>query len=217
MSQIDALLQRLQQGVPVGDLSLVALETRPGRFVEETYLALGVTDGRERVPVADLILYRGRPPYYRAWVEIFAQRPTVPLGEATLNYFDSGLEKALLNAVAAALGPGERLFVDCEADAETLQGIRWGFPEVVTRLGFLLYQLGFTWFKGWYYPEGFREGGQKLQAEKPVDENTRFRHERGLEESVHLFLARVDDLPPHPAVARAIERAHTLVSTDQAR
>ena len=204
MGQIDALLQRLQEGLPVSDLAIVALDARPGRFAEEAVVSVGGSDGQNRAPLAALILYRGR-------VEIFAQRPCISLDNRRLPFFDSPLEQALLSTVADALGPGDRVFVDCEADEETLMGMRWGVPEVITRAGYHLYRLGFTWFKSWYYPEGFREGGQKLQAEKPVDETARARHVRVLYESVQHFLARAHDLPPHPVVARALERGQMIV------
>lgn len=207
---MQSLVQRLREGIPVGRFRLFAAEVRPGRFVEETWLKVEVADGDVRSPLLNLMLYRGRPPYYRPWVEIFAQQPRVRLNEYMLTYFGSPLEEALLAAVAAVLGPGGRIFVECEADEETLQGMRWGFPEAATRLGFLLFRLGFTWFKGWYYPEGMREGGQKLQAEKPVDEAARERHLRTLREDALRFLARGRDFPPHPIVARAMERAEVL-------
>jgi len=33
-----------------------------------------------------------------------------------------------------------------------------------------MWESGFRWFKDWYFPEGGLEGGQKLQANKPMDE-----------------------------------------------
>ncbi|MHA1209321.1 MAG: DUF1122 family protein [Candidatus Freyarchaeota archaeon] len=38
-------------------------------------------------------------------------------------------------------------------------------------LGYKLFQLGFTWFKDWYFAEGFWEGGVKLQGEKTNEQN----------------------------------------------
>lgn len=48
------------------------------------------------------------------------------------------------------------------------QEINGECPEVITHLGFLLFNNGCTWFKEWFLPEGGFEGGQKLQGEKPV-------------------------------------------------
>lgn len=217
MDKMNLFLQRVQEGLSVDGLKVVALETRHGRFAEEMYIALAVIRGEERSPLADAILFRGRPPHYRAWIEIFAQRPTIHIGREVIRFFDSAVERTLLAEASAALGPGDAIFVDCEADEETLTAMRWGVPDAITRLGFLLFRLGFTWFKPWYYPEGFREGGQKLQAEKPLDPAARARHVRAVQEDVRRFLAQADRLPDHPVVARALERGRLVLAATQVR
>ncbi len=208
---METIVHQLQRGVPVHPWRLIALDVRPGRFVEESLVTVGISKEGETTPVAMLLLYRGRPPHYRPWVEIFGQSPDVHLRDETLPFFDSPLEWTLLRLVAEALGPGDRIFVDCEADLESLQGMRLGIPEALTRVGFLLYRLGFTWFKPWYISEGMREGGQKLQAEKPLDENARARHLRRIRADVEAFVARTKGEPHTPEIERALARAEEIL------
>lgn len=60
------------------------------------------------------------------------------------------------------------MFVEYEWDHVTIRELEFGIPPALSRLGYKLLVRGFTWFKDWYYPEGFMEGGRKLQAEKPT-------------------------------------------------
>ena len=52
---------------------------------------------------------------------------------------------------------------------ETNLGLQKGVPPPITELGYLLWNAGCTWFKDWYFSEGFREGDVKLQGEKPLN------------------------------------------------
>ena len=61
---------------------------------------------------------------------------------------------------------------------------------IATRLGYQLYKRGFTWFKVWYYPEGFYEGGQKIQAEKPVSRERMLQHVKQHLEEIREFMER---------------------------
>lgn len=45
-----------------------------------------------------------------------------------------------------------------------------GVPPHATPLGYLLWKSGARWFKDWYFPEGWMEGGEKLQGNKPLNE-----------------------------------------------
>ena len=206
MADVHTLIQRLQAGIPANGGRLVATQVRPGRHREEQVVEVAAVRDHRSAYVAMLLVYAGRPPYYRPWVEIFAQASEVRWPDAPEPFLDSAWERALLAAVAAALGPGGAVYVDCEADAETRLAMNWGIPEPLTRAGALLYDLGFTWFKAWYYPEGFWEGGQKLQAEKPVDAAAAQRHREALAREIRRFLDRATTLPDHPYVRRALER-----------
>jgi hypothetical protein len=66
-------------------------------------------------------------------------------------------------------------------------------PPVLTRLGYRLFLLGFTWFKDWYFSSRGHEGGQKLQGEKPLDDSARRRHLDRIKSEAELFLQSTHD------------------------
>ena len=158
----------LSSGFYVGRV-YVSASVFKGRFPEERNLEIRVSQGSVEATVAYAKVFYGRPPHYRAWVEIFGIKPFVVL-EEPLEFFDSPVEDVLLSVFSENLRGGEWFFVEYVSDSVTLKQLLSGFPPSTTRLGFKLYRLGFTWFKDWYFPEGFMEGNPKLQAEKPLNE-----------------------------------------------
>jgi hypothetical protein len=72
-----------------------------------------------------------------------------------------------------------------------LENIELGVPPHLTRLGFILLENGFTWFKDWYYPEGFMGGNPKLQAEKPINDEVKQKHLENLCIETTLFIDKV--------------------------
>lgn len=96
---------------------------------------------------------------------------------------------SVLAAVAAALGPGASLMVAYEGD-ETERALRRKVPTAATVVGLALLAAGCRWFKDWYFAEGGREGGTKLQGTVPVDETHRARAETELVAELTAFLAR---------------------------
>lgn len=131
-----------------------------------------------------LSIYRGKPPYYSGWVELFSIDP---------EFYGSGLEKRLIGSISQCTGPGEKLFVEYENDIETAVCLSRGYPVEVSRMGFLMLENGYTWFKDWYFPEGFNEGGQKLQGEKPIDEEHRRKHLEDIDKRVKEFMDTESD------------------------
>ena len=118
----------------------------------------GVVDFEVRVGgrhLAYVRVFRGRPPYYVGWVEVYG--------------VEWGLRaafEALVEAIAEVLEPGERLYVEYVGERELERRLQYVEPED-TWLGRLLLRLGLTGLKDMYYPEGFAEGGPKVKAEKP--------------------------------------------------
>lgn len=85
-------------------------------------------------------------------------------------------------------------------------------PPPVSRLGYKLFKLGFTWFKDWYFAEGFWEGRQKLQGEKPNDES-RIRQFKQIYIEVEAFLEKEQSLGEHEWYAvRAVVRAKNIIN-----
>jgi len=195
----------------VGVAELRVLAGR-GRFAEEENVELHLPGvGR----VLAVKCFAGRRPYWGRWVEVFAVRPTLPVGGAELPFAGSELERALLERLSSWLGGGDLIYVEYGYDGETAALLRAGAPPAVTRLGFLLLQLGFTRLRDWYWPEGFMEGGQKLQGERPASSEAAERHLRSLREEVAASLADLERLRGDgrlgPFAERALERARAIL------
>jgi hypothetical protein len=145
------------------------LERRPGRAVGEERVVIGDDAGR---PAARGLWFHGRPAAgLRPWADLVVDDPSV------------------LPGVAAALGPGGSLMVAYGGD-ETERALRRRVPPAATPLGLALLRAGCRWFKDWYYPEGGREGGTKLQGTLPLDEDHRRRAEEALGAELRAFLER---------------------------
>lgn len=171
-------VEKLAAGITVGELKILARKTSRGRFAEETNLEVLVKRGFYDDYLLTVKVFHGRRPFARPWAEIFNINNLLSLDGEPLAFFGSSIEDSVMKVFADSLRGGESIFVEYFEDKETLDVLKEGLPAPLTRLGFKLFCLGFTWFKDWYFPEGFLEGGQKLQAEKPLDEEARARHLR---------------------------------------
>lgn len=143
------------------------LERRPGRTVGEERVVIGTDEGR---PAAAGLWFAGRlREGLRPWADLVVR------------------DHSVLPDLAAALGPGASLMVAYEGD-ETERALRRKVPPPATPLGLAMLRAGCRWFKDWYYPEGGREGGTKLQATLPLDEDRRRAAEAHLAEELRAFL-----------------------------
>ena len=167
---------------------------KPGRFPEER----------------DAVVRAGDTPVIR--LKHFAGRPSAgvpPWIEAGLARDDEGFAAELIAALADLLPPGGRLMV-VYGDDETEAGLKRRFPPVVTPIGSALFAAGCTWFKDWYYPEGWMEGELKLQGNKPSSEEAREAHLAELRSTVERWLAETVEADDE-LVARARERARAAL------
>lgn len=121
-----------------------------GRFVEEENITLA-KDGKRLMYIK---AFYGRKPYWKEWVELFHIDPS---------FFGSNFEDKLYQIISKYF---RRVFVEYYEDKQTLEELKSGKPAEETRLGSKLKALGYTYFRDWYYPEGWMEGGYKLQAER---------------------------------------------------
>jgi hypothetical protein len=71
---------------------------------------------------------------------------------------------------------------------DTERALRRKVPPAATPVGLAMLRAGCRWFKDWYYPEGGREGGTKLQATLPLDDARRKRAETALAEELRAFI-----------------------------
>jgi hypothetical protein len=147
------------------------LERRPGRTAGEERVVIATGEGN---PAAHGLWFTARPKSgLRAWADLIVS------------------DFAVLPEIAAALDPGSSLMVAYEAD-ETEAALRRRVPPPATPLGLAMLRAGFRWFKDWYYPEGGREGGTKLQGTLPLDDDRRARAEDELRRELRAFLERSD-------------------------
>jgi hypothetical protein len=147
------------------------LERRPGRAAGEARVVIAGDDGR---PAARGLWFGGNPAAgLRPWADLVVTK------------------QAILPEVARELGPGASLMVGYEAD-DTQRALRRRVPPAATPLGLALLRAGCRWFKDWYFPEGGREGGTKLQGTLPLDERRRNQAEAELAAELRAFLDRSD-------------------------
>jgi hypothetical protein len=157
------------------------LERRPGRAAGEERVVVATDDGR---PAAHGLWFGGNPAAgLRPWTDLVVTEP------------------AVLPEVARALGEGASLMVGYQGD-DTERALRRRVPPAATALGLVMLRAGCRWFKDWYFPEGGREGGTKLQGTLPLDEQRRNQAEEELAAELRAFLDRDDAEEADAAHAR---------------
>ncbi len=212
--RLGELLQLISKGIVTGGY-IIRGAARMGRFSGEYLVELRVErpgcSGSDSLLGFSLV-FCGRGPY-RPWVEIYSFERTLNVCGESLELPGSPVEKGVLDIVARHLGPGESLFVEYGWDDVTSLQASRGVPAPFTRLGFELLMRGFTWFKLWYYPEGFMEGSEKIQAEKPLDEEARRRHLEELRGQAESLISRWGSEGVEPAIRMAIKNAKKFLAS----
>jgi len=208
---LEQALETTNKGLQVNDYTLYAKSVLKGRFREEVNVDIWIKKGDNETNLMFLKVFYGRPPYYKPWVEFFNIKEHVKIGNKTIDYFGSAFEDGLLQFFAQYIGPGENIFVEYDNDRETKKQLEVGFPSPVTRLGYKLFNLGFTWFKDWYFPEGFMEGDQKLQGEKPLNEESKAHHLEEISSHVKNFLERTTEGSADWYMNGALQRAKRIL------
>ncbi|MEM3588064.1 MAG: DUF1122 family protein [Candidatus Jordarchaeaceae archaeon] len=207
----DAVNQVIK-GVLVDDYTIYAKGISRGRFREEINMSLYVRQGEFENYVMDIKVFYGRPPYYSPWVEFFNISNVLKFDNQITEYFDSVIEDKLLSIFSQPLKERESIFVEYYEDEETRRQLGAGLPPPISRLGYKLFKLGFTWFKDWYFAEGFWEGGQKLQGEKPNAESAN-RQLREIYGEVKTFIDTIQKMKENDwYVVRATVRAKNILS-----
>lgn len=187
---LEDLILSLKRGIRVNGCAIRASRILRGRFREEHNIELYYLTERSEGHLLNAKVFSGRPPEYSPWVELFDIREDLTINATEKGYFDSPFEDIVLGVFAKNLGPGSSLFVEYGSDDETHEQLQMGVPVALSRLGNKMLRLGFTWFKDWYFPEGYLEGNQKLQGEKPLDATARERHLTAIRQEVEDFAER---------------------------
>ena len=174
----------------IEDFDIKTIE-KSGRFPEEKNIEFYIGYRGTWYRLLVIKIFEGRPPFYRKWVEVFSITSTISFNDKVFVFYKTDIEKNLIKCLSNLIGAGERLFIEYVYDRETWKTLELGVPPHLTRLGFILLENGFTWFKDWYYPEGFMEGNPKLQAEKPINGEVKQKHLENLCRETTLFIDKV--------------------------
>lgn len=192
----------------------VKFVVRRGKFPEEDNVEVYAVSGSEK-RLMIVKVFRGRPPYYRRWVEVFSIASEFSIDGRIFRFAGSVPEQRLIGCLSRLLGGGESIFIEYTYDTETRVALEVGVPPHLTRLGYILLLSGFTWFKDWYFPEGFMEGGPKLQAQKPVSEEAKTAQIADLCREAAIGFRKLElimgDARLSSLASRAIERFNELV------
>lgn len=185
-------LEKLKDGIEADGGQVFVKGSDEGRMKGHRYHHIFLRKNDIEKEFSVLGIYEGKAPYYRAWMELFSIEKKVVLGDEIVNHHGSEIESVLIENLSRDIEEGENIFVEYAGDEETEYILHRGYPVVLSRLGYLLFKNGFTWFKDWYFPEGFNEGGQKLQGEKPIDEGRKAEHLQRIKKEVMDFLENED-------------------------
>jgi len=183
-------IEKLKSGISVEDYTIKATRIRQGRFIEEYNLNISLFSKKDSSRLMFVKVFLGRQPYYNPWIELFSINNELVLGNKKLNFYNSILEDEILKLISMFLPNGSHIFIEYITDEETRRELTRGIPPHLTRLGFKLFNLGFTWFKDWYFPEGQNEGGPKLQAEKAINDAIKKKQLENIREEVKNWLMR---------------------------
>jgi hypothetical protein len=210
---LERVINALTAGVDVNGYSIYAQRIVKGRFREEQNMELHYGNRVQGSYLLYAKVFHGRPPEYSPWLELFNINQTLCVDGLEVSYFDSQFEDRILQIFSENLGPGTKMFVEYCNDLETKNQLEIGFPVVLSRLGNKMFKCGFTWFKDWYFPEGYLEGNQKLQGEKPLNGDARNRHLQMITDEIVGFTQRpVLPNANHEYNRRALARTSEILS-----
>jgi len=204
----------LENGVSIDNFTFYRLHLLSGRSFREQRTTLILKDTHQRINIADVIFFSGIEPWYHPWIELtYPYDLDKEIEGKRFVYFNSSIEKKILELFCKCLPPAGKLFVSYETDDETRKGLMMNIPPVITRLGYLLFIDGCTWFKDWYFPEGGLEGGQKLQGEKPFNKSDKKRHFKQIRHDVlKFYMTDIDDGSLSLYEKKAVERSKMILS-----
>lgn len=144
---LEEAIKEIVKGIKINDFIIYAKKVSKGRFLEEENLDIFVKKEELESRLLHIKIFYSRKPYYKPWVEFFSINAQINLEGKIINYFDSIFEYELLSLFSNFLNKGGKIFIEYYNDEETRKQLERGFPIPVTRLGYNLFKLGFTWFK----------------------------------------------------------------------
>ncbi len=156
-------------GKRIGDYYIYIGELKPTRLRGAWRFTLSLKDkgGKTSTPIIRGRYFEGRGRWIRPWLEV-DYTPFAKIGGSEVD-LSEGLDIELFNSLSSILPPGGSIMVKYGEHLDTARPLSLNVPPAATPLGYLLWRAGFRWFKDWYFPEGWMEGEQKLQGNKPLD------------------------------------------------
>jgi hypothetical protein len=136
--------------------TLQVVKVQPGAFAGVYSFSLAVAG---RIVVSGLFYEGSR--YIKPWLEL----DYAPIAGDELDTSGAALFQLL---AAELIPPGGHISIAYLEHKITARALLSGVPAAATPLGFLLWRCGCRWYKDWYFAEGWKEGGIKLQGEKPL-------------------------------------------------
>jgi len=207
----EELIDGIKKGIEKNDSSLQGKNFEKGRIRNQEYFDLYMKKRDVEKRLMRMSIYKGEEPYYQPWVEMFSIKSSLMFDKKRFNYFDSKVEAELLDFFTPRMVQGSRIFIEYQHDKKTMKELSLGVPEPCTRLGYKLFQRGFTWFKDWYFSEGFHEGNQKLQGEKPIDEEHRRNQIKHINNQVTNFLENLKKQKDEDIEKEVIKRGEKIL------
>jgi hypothetical protein len=169
-------------------------ELTKGRFVEETNFKIYLKNTKGMIssnPVMYGKHFSGRGQFYLPWVEVyFVDTVKFESREETLPYKNLLL---LFKEISSIIPAGGKLMIPYIDHETTDATLRYGAPPVTTEIGYLMWRVGCTWFKDWYFSEGAWEGDVKIQGNKPFNEDHHKKNFYEIYKDVSAFLTRTTE------------------------
>jgi hypothetical protein len=204
IEQLEEVVRKVSEGINVDGVRACAKNVCRCGLKGVLAFDICLQYGLEEEQLLCMAVFPGKKPHYRPWAELFCIRGSL---RSVKDYYGSAVEDAVLRLFSNSLGPGGKIYIEYYSDRETSCGLAMGFPPQVTRQGYKLFTLGFTWFKDWYFSEGGHEGGQKLQGERPLDEAAKRRQLQRIKAEVEDFLKISSDLQEEDDMQEYLPRA----------
>jgi len=216
----EGTLLKTLAGMELDGYSLEPRNFKKGRTDRESYFNLFlVSDGILSLgPIVQGLFFVGRGDYIKAWIEFrYNPRAEFPDGTA-VDLEEKGLTHELFSLLGGMIPPGGSMMVIYGAEAHPLssnteKGLKRAFPPASTPLGYYLWSVGLRWFKDWYFPEGWMEGGMKLQATRPLDEDIRAQREAKAREELSIFVDKLRGRPLSPLEEDARHNAEEILAS----
>ncbi len=199
---MEDFVKRLKEGFKYRNFFIYAKKISKGRFHEELNMDVYFKTEDKEDFLLNIKYFSGRGPYLRKWMEIFNVKK---------NFYDSEMEDLLLNFISQEIKEGEKIFIEYINDEETYKFLFRGNPIYISRLGYKLFNLGFTWLKDFYFPEGLKEGLPKILAEKAINEEKRKEHLENIKKELSFFLEKQKDRKEE-IILKAIKRAEKILN-----